>query len=127
MKQNFKQISKIGIATYSLISIFSLSGCSASDIRTMVSGGDSMSTSTVNHASTRPEQVKLFYSKSNEPKHFQVIGRVTANNDNMIGIPHGQATISAELKKQAASLGANGVINISSGLENTSGEAVLIK
>jgi len=40
---------------------------------------------------------------------------------------HTQATIAEELKKQAASIGANGVINISSGSTQVTGDAIVIQ
>jgi hypothetical protein len=40
--------------------------------------------------------------------------RVSAENYNLMGIEHTQEAIANELKKQAASIGANGVININS-------------
>ena len=120
-----KKLVKCGF-TLTVVAIL-LSGCSTADVQTLVGGGEAISTSTVKHAVTNPSHVKLYYSSADVPKHYQSVGRVSANNDNMMGIPHSQQTISAELKKQAALLGANGVINISNGLEQTTGEAILAK
>jgi hypothetical protein len=114
-----------GIAVASVITL--LSGCTASDIQTLVANGEAIPTSSVKHASIPADHVKLYYASIAVPKHYQVLGHVSANNDNVMGVPHSQKTIGEELKKQAASLGANGVININTSLESTTGEAVLSK
>lgn len=120
-----KVVYKLGLVC-AVSSIF-LCGCTASDMNTMISGGESISTSTSKHQPTQTDQVKLYYPGTDKPKHYQVIGRVSANNDNMMGIPHSHQTISNELKKRAAAIGANGVINITSDLERTSGDAIISK
>ena len=117
-----KVVIKLGLSF--AISSSLLCGCTASDVNTIVSGGESISTSSVKHTPISASKVKLYYSGADKPRHYQVIGRVSANNDNMMGIPHSHQTISEELKKRAAALGANGVINISSDLERTSGDAI---
>ena len=122
-----KQVIKAGIFVVTLSATIFLTGCSVADMRTIAGGGEAISTSSVKHVAINPNHVKIYYSNINIPKHYQVLGHVSANNDNPIGIPHSQQTISDELKKQAASIGANGVINISNGMEQTGGDAILIK
>lgn len=91
----------------------------------MASGGESISTTSTHYKQSNPKKVKLYYDRSNQPKKYKVIGRVSANNDNLMGFPHSHETVTNELKTRAANLGANGVINITSGLENTAGDAII--
>lgn len=118
-----KHIFKLGITVVS--SLILLSGCAASDMQTLVSGGGAIPASSVKHSAVSADHVKLYYSNLNAPKHYQIVGHISANNDSLVGVPHSQQTIATELKKQAASLGANGVINISAGLEQTTADAIL--
>jgi uncharacterized protein YpmB len=116
---------KIGSMIVSILII--LSGCTASDMQMLTGNGEAIPTTSTKHAAISAEKVKLYYSNNNIPKHYEVLGRVSANNDNMVGVPHSQKTIADNLRKQAASLGANAIININLGLEQTSGEAIIIK
>lgn len=104
-----------------------LAGCSTSDMQNIVSNGNAMSTTDKGLSATTPNKVQLFYTKQNTPKHYTVVGRVSAENYNVIGIEHTQIAIAQELKNQAASIGANGVININTGLAQTIGDAVIMK
>lgn len=110
-----------------LMGSLTLAGCTASDMKTMMTNGEAIPNSHVQRKAINPSRVKLYYSNVNKPTKFVLLGRVTANNDNMLGIPHAESVVAEELKKQAASIGANAVINITTGLERTSGDAILIK
>ncbi|MBA2649405.1 MAG: hypothetical protein H0U75_07390 [Legionella sp.] len=107
------------------LSALSLTGCSSADMNAMVSNGDAVSTTGKHLKPTRSEQIKVF-SQADIPKHYQVIGRVSAENYTMVGMTISQASILAELKKQAASLGAVGIASISTGLTKTTAEAIVI-
>jgi hypothetical protein len=109
------------------VSLVSLSGCATSDMQNIVGSGNAMSTSNKNISATNANKVKLFYTNDGLSRQYKVVGRVSAENYNMVGMQHTQETIAEELKKQAASIGANGVININAGLTQTIGDAVLIK
>ncbi|EKD92084.1 MAG: hypothetical protein ACD_29C00199G0002 [uncultured bacterium] len=61
------------------------------------------------------------------PMHYQVIGSISADNYSLIGMEYSQDSLMRELKKQAASIGANGVMHIHQGLTQTTAEAVFIK
>lgn len=121
-----KKLIQTAIIITSVSAMLNLTGCSTSDMHNMVDGGESIATSSVKHASISPSHVKLYYSDLSVSKHMEILGRVSANNDNLMGIPHSQETISEELKKRAALLGANGVIHIKTGFEQTTGDAVMI-
>jgi hypothetical protein len=103
-----------------------LAGCASSDLRSLANGGEA-TPNTSTSSNTGSGQVRIFYTQATQPKHFRILGRVSANNDNLVGIPHSDESIAVVLKQQAADLGANGVLNITSNLEKTSGDAVLIK
>lgn len=120
MKMRSILISVLGVSAVALV------GCTSADMRAMVNGGDAVATSNAHRQPTHPENIKV-HSTSDIPKHYQVIGRVSAQNDNLVGIPRSQASILAELKKQAASLGATGIINLSNGMTQTTAEAIVRK
>jgi hypothetical protein len=105
-------------------SSMALFGCTASDVTNLVSNGSSVSTVNKKLAPTNPNKVKLYYSSSENPRHYKVVGRVSAENYSIVAMEHTQAAIAEELKKQAASIGANGVINIQTGLAQTTGDAI---
>lgn len=110
------------------ISAIVLTGCNTTDIKATMGSGDAVSTSTNRHIQPiSPGQVKIYHSKSELPKHHTIIGRVSAANYNMIGMTISQESIMSELKKQAASIGANGVTHISSSSAQTTADAVLLK
>ena len=73
---------------------------------------------------TNPGNIKAYDAR---PKNCQVVGRISADNYNVVGMEHSQETIMTELKKQASSIGANGIININSGLAQTTAEAVVVR
>lgn len=101
-----------------------LSGCSVSDVKEAVGVGNATRTSDVKLKPIQPSLVKIY---NRTPAHYKVIGRISADNYSLIGMEHSQKNVMAELKKQAASLGANGVLHIHSGLDQTTAEAVIIK
>lgn len=110
------------------VSAIVLTGCNTTDIKATMGNGDAVSTTTNRHIKPiSSEQVKIYHSKSSMPKHHTVVGRVSASNYNMIGVTISQESIMAELKKQAASMGANGITHITTGLAQTTAEAILSK
>lgn len=109
------------------LSFLALTGCTASDVANIVSNGNATSSTNSKLAPTNPTQVKLYYAGNPKPKHYKIIGRVSAEIYNVVGLEHTQASIADELKTQAASIGANGVININSGMAQVTGDAVIIK
>lgn len=122
-----KSNTKYFFAIVGLISSIILSGCSTADLKNVVSDGNALSTTDTKYAATNPKKVKLYYSSADAPKHYKIIGRVSANNQNLVAIDKSLESITEELKKQAASLGANAVINIRSDITKTSGDAVIVK
>jgi hypothetical protein len=109
------------------VSLFILAGCSTTDMQNIVGSGNAMPTSNKHLTPKNANNVKLFYTNSGLPRHYSVVGRVSAENYNIVGIEHTQLTVADELRKQAALIGANGVMNINAGLSQTIGDAVLIK
>ncbi|OGT50658.1 MAG: hypothetical protein A3E84_00025 [Gammaproteobacteria bacterium RIFCSPHIGHO2_12_FULL_42_13] len=61
------------------------------------------------------------------PKHYQVIGHISSDNYTIVGMTRSQESVIKELKKQAASIGANGVIKMDHGMTQTTAVAVLVK
>lgn len=104
-----------------------LTGCSTTDIKATMGSGDSVVTSNHHLKPISAEQVKVYHSKSEMRKRPIVIGRVTAQNYNMIGMTISQESIMTELKTRAAAMGANGITHISAGLAQTTAEAILLK
>lgn len=113
----------LGIASASLL----LASCSTNDVKGMVNGGSAVSTVKSNLNPTKQNLVKIYYSNKELPKKYKVVGRVSVENYNVVGMTNSQASIAEALKKQAASIGANGIINVSSGLAQTTGDAIITK
>lgn len=107
-----------------LSSLLMLSGCSVSDMKEAVGNGNATRTSTLKLKSIKASRVKIY---NRAPLHYKVIGRISADNYTLIGMEHSQKSLMSELKKQAASLGANGVLHIHAGLTQTTAEAVLVR
>lgn len=112
------------IGVVSIASFLMLGGCSVSDMKEAVGNGNATRTANVKLKPIYASDVKIY---SRTPKHYKVIGRVAADNYGLVGIEHSQKTIMTELKKQAASIGANGVLHIHAGLAQTTAEAVLLQ
>jgi len=72
-----------------------------------------------------PKQVVLYYGNYKPPR-YRVIGFVGAERENIIGFPRSPKQTNAELKRQAASIGANGVIDIIMGDTETTGKAIVV-
>ncbi len=117
----------ITLATALAMATLGLTGCASSDLNALVAQGDAVSSSNVKLAATDPSRVKIYYTNQGVPKNYKVIGRVTAEIYNMVGMEHSQTAIAEQMKKQAASLGANGVINVASSMAQTTGVAILAK
>jgi len=118
-----KKLLKSGTTIISTVML--LSACTASDMQSITGSGEAIPTASTKHTAIPEQKVKIYYSNVGIPKHYEVIGRVSTSNDNMMGVPHSQQTISDNLKKQAASIGANGIINIQTTFEKTTGDAIL--
>lgn len=118
-----KQLTSIIICA----SVVALSGCTASDVTSLMNNGTAVSSSNTKLKATNPAKVKLYFGNAGLPKHYRVIGHISADNYSMAAIPHSQETIANELKKQAASIGGNGVINIATGLDRTTGDVIANK
>lgn len=75
----------------------------------------------------KPSDVKVYYSNKWLPKHYTVVKQITVKNPLKNSMSLSQGTISEELQKAAAVLGANGVIHVKKGKTQTTGTAILIK
>lgn len=104
-----------------------LSGCTATDMQSTLSNGSATSTADTLYTPTRAEKVKIYTSKTDLPKHYRIIGHVSAENYKLGLIQNSHLTIANELKKQAASIGGTGVINIITGLDYTMGDVIVAK
>ena len=110
-----------------VLSAVSLTGCATADMQALVSQGNAVSTTGTKATATNPNRVKIYYSNADLPKHYKVVGRVSVDNYNMVGMTYSQASIAEELKKQAASIGATGVINVNPGMTQTIGDAIITR
>lgn len=102
-----------------------LSGCETTTVQNIVAQGSATTNETLKPVNQN--KVKIYYGNQGLPKHYKVIGRVTAETYNLVGLEHSQTAIAEELKKQAAGIGANGVINLATGMTQTTGDAILTK
>ena len=119
-----KLLLKIVVLGACISSLVLLSGCSVSDMKEAVGVGNATRTSNVKLKPIQASQVRIYNRK---PAHYKVVGIISADNYSLIGMEHSQKNVMSELKKQAASLGANGVLRIHSGLDQTTAEAILVK
>lgn len=119
-----KTISNLTLLT---IALSGLTACTTTDMQAYATGGSAVSTSEIKSPPTSPQHVKLYYGSDHCPRHYKIIGRVSASNDNLMGIPHSAQTVDNKLKEEAASLGADAVIDINSNLENTAGQAIVYR
>jgi hypothetical protein len=92
-----------------------------------IGNGSAVSTAAVNSHPTDANKIKLYYGNEALPKQYQAIGHVRASNYNFAGMPFSEESIAKELKKQAASIGGTGVINIKEGLDKTTGDVIILK
>ncbi len=109
----------------SFVSCILLNGCAAAALNNLVGKGSATSTGTVKRAPINSDHVHLYYGKP--PAQYITVGRVSADTDRLSGLEYSQTSVVKELKKQAASIGANGVINIKNTVGEMTGDAVLVK
>ena len=98
--------------------------CSTADLNSFMDGGAAVSTAKVKQRPTQQKRVKIYYESSRYPRHYRVLGQVSANNDTLWGVPYSDLSIANMLKKQAATLGATGVIHVKTTLDKTTGDAI---
>lgn len=123
-KMERKLLIRTAVLSACILSLVLLNGCSMSDMKEAVGMGNATRTSNVKLKPIQASQVKIY---NRTPKYYKVIGRISADNYSLIGMEHSQKTVMTELKKQSASLGANGVLHIHAGLTQTTAEAILVK
>lgn len=108
-----------------ILSACLLSSCAMSDIQSAVGSGTAVSNDEVKHTPTNPSKVRLYFGNQNLPKHYRIIGHVSADNYTLISTSYSQESISQHLKEQAAAIGGTGVININTGLDRTTGDVII--
>ena len=118
MKVNLLFVSAI------LSSAIFFSGCAASDFQAAIGNGSAVSTASLVLPKTNPNKVRLYFGNQGMSHHHKIIGHITASNYSIIGTPYSQSSIAVELKKQAASIGGTGVININTQIDRTVGDVV---
>ena len=89
-----------------------------------VGSGNATRTASVKLKPINTSQVKIY---NRAPLHYKVIGRISADNYSLIGMEHSQKVLMMQLKKQAASIGADGVVHIHTGLTQTTAEAIVVR
>ena len=108
------------------VAALSLTGCAMSDMTNSIEGGSVAPTSQVKAKASNPAKVKLYYSGESQPKHYKNLGRVSAAKYNLVGVAYSQTSLQKKLKTEAASLGANAVVNIDDGMTSMDGDAVKV-
>ena len=114
------------LGSMAVSSVF-LTSCATFDLQTIMGNGSAVSTYQTKLTPTKENRVKLYFGNQRLPKHHRIIGHVTADHYNIAAIPFSQDSIASELKKQAATIGATGVMNITTGFDRTSGDAIISK
>jgi len=109
----------------SILSTFLLSSCATSDIQSVVGNGTAVSNDAIKRAPTDLNKVRLYFGNQDVPKHYRIIGHVSADNYTLIATSYSQESISKHLKEQAAAIGGTGVININTGLDRTTGDVII--
>ena len=102
-----------------------LVGCTTADMQTAMGNGSAVSINNTRLTQTNPNKVKLYYGNQNLPSHYKIIGHISAANYNLVGIPHSESSIAEELRKEGASIGGKGVMNITTGLDRTTGDVII--
>lgn len=116
---------KFMLSVLAIASSLILSGCATSDLQTMVGNGSAVSNTNTKMVAKNPKIVKIYFGNQGLPKHYKIIGHVTASHFTAIGTSYSQQSIAEELKKQAASIGGTGVMNVATGMDRSSGDVVL--
>ena len=88
--------------------------------------GEAVPTTKNHYQPTNPDQV-MVYHKADMPRHYKVIGHVSAENHTMLGMKLTEDRIMWQLKKEAASLGANGIKHVKTEEHKTKAEAIIVK
>lgn len=104
-----------------------LSACAPTDVSNTFLGSSASSMDGQARKPVNTDQVKLHYGQHEAHTNQKVIGHVKVDNNNIIGLEHNQHFIDDELKKQAASIGGQGVINIQTNTQTTTGDVIVKK
>lgn len=93
-----------------LVSLFCLSGC----------------TPWLNSDKQNLKQIKIYESVQDVPKGYKIIGKAhTENYQTMVVREQSEQAVRHNLRKQAAAMGGNAVINICTNSEQTIGDVVV--
>jgi hypothetical protein len=113
----------LSLVVFSLI----LTGCNQTNgqFQSFNAFGGSATPSVAQYHAINPKQVVLYFGDS-KPARYRSIGFVGAERENIIGFPRTPAQSNTELRIQAASIGANGVIDIFMGETETTGKAIFV-
>lgn len=104
-----------------------LSACAPTDVTNTFLGSSASSIDGQARKPVNEAQVKLHYGQHEAHTNQKVIGHVKVDNNNIIGLEHNQHFIDDELKKQAATIGGQGVINIQTNMQTTTGDVIVKK
>ncbi len=93
-----------------LVSIFCLSGC----------------TPWLSSDNQNLQQIKIYESAQDVPRGYKIIGKAhTKNYQTVVVKEQSEQAVRHNLRKQAAAMGGNGVINICTNSEQTMGDVVV--
>ena len=113
----------LSLVVFSLI----LSGCNQTNgqFQSPNAFGGSATPEVAQYHAINSKQVVLYFGDS-KPARYRNIGFVGAERENILGFPRSPKQSDAELRRQAASIGANGVIDIFMGETETTGKAIFV-
>lgn len=89
-----------------------------------VSGGSVSNTTSKTYAPTNPTDVAIYYGDTLPHRHYVIIGRVSANADDMLGLDKSEQSIRTVLQQKAASIGGEAVIHVQEAIDTQSGDVI---
>lgn len=104
--------------------MLSLSACSSVDVPNIMSNGSAVTTSSSNAKPTHSSDVSIYYGNQGLPNGYHIIGHISVDNYNLVGMENSQSAIANALKQQASSIGGKGVINIRTVMDKTTADVI---
>ena len=114
----------ITIAVASLLASCTTNGQSTTQVASNFLNKQQVITTT-NVAAKNPQYVTVYAKDQSPHTAYRVIGRASVSKHNILGMKRGNATLEEMMKKLAASVGGDGLINIDN--NNDSMQATIIQ
>ena len=90
----------------------------------IITGSKITKKSTKHYSSTTPNSVILLASNNIANKHYTTIADISINRYNMVGVKRQEAVLNDLMRKNAAFLGGNAIINIHKNHHKKSGQVI---